>query len=245
MTNPSRGDDGGILRDDALLDPITFPPAPPTASLGNPVIDQALETQPAPPKGTKPKRTTTRKRGTQTKRPASSPKPAKRTYSGTFAEEAAALAATHAAEYHGYAETLREIADYIWYDAKQTTAAQHAFRAATVAVKRGTVEEATFSMITDTYNYDRAIHAAKLRAKPGVKPIRIDDTAKGLGSFPRRETFTNWGERVPFEPSEVILTILADSPPDELMLVRPDDLGPDPYIYACYGDWYVKIAEWL
>jgi hypothetical protein len=102
--------------------------------------------------------------------------------------------------------------------------------------------------LLDLYDNDRAQRAGReIPERP--LPIRIDGIPEKLRdtSFTYRERkmkrLSSWSTKVPHDQFRSVARAVALSHPDEFFLVKYKRLA-DPLIYARYGAWYVKLAEW-
>jgi hypothetical protein len=100
--------------------------------------------------------------------------------------------------------------------------------------------------LIDLYHKDRAAWVASM-LKPPPHPVRlaeIPESIKKGGQLYRREMAAlTWSPDVPPEVTDLLAITSAVLLPDRLQIVQYQRL-PDPMIYAQYGLWYLKIAEW-
>jgi hypothetical protein len=158
-------------------------------------------------------------------------------------------------------EMLADIGQRTWFSPKQWNLAQIAFRGAlgAAAKERRDLLILSLSAIADIYNFDRALHVTAL-AKQGEPPLLWDQlptSPPGVKPEPgyyyerRDKKYTTWKAGTPWEVVPAIAIVLENEIPDMLAQITFEKhamarsfVHADPIIYALYGDWYVRVAQW-
>lgn len=104
--------------------------------------------------------------------------------------------------------------------------------------------------MVDCYHNDRALYAAtNLPGNPA--PQRISDIPQQIqrsdGVYSRRDNALVWSANIPMEAVDRVADILADARPDRFLVatyLQTPVVHYDPIIFALYGNWVVKVAEW-
>ena len=155
-------------------------------------------------------------------------------------------------------DILSKIESYTWFSEKNETLAHTAFTGALKAAQenRAGLVRFTLQALIDLYHADRADHIAYLLHTE--QPILIDsiplnppgEAITPLHYFERTiDPLASWESGTPYSILPEVVTIITQELPDEMHIVkyfeRPANLLLDPIIYAQYGPWYVKVAEWI
>jgi hypothetical protein len=154
---------------------------------------------------------------------------------------------------------LRNIGSYRWFSREKETLAQTTFRGALAAAAHNHCELLSFALtaIIDLYNNDRALHASSLLyAMPPILGADIPQVPNGWSpgagyQFQRTiRPLKSWTTGTPFSILPAVVTVLEQEMPDQMLVVtyqrreRQQLTIDDPIIYATYGPWHVKVAEW-
>jgi hypothetical protein len=149
---------------------------------------------------------------------------------------------------------LVDIASHEWFSSEQEELARTAFRGALAAAAKDRHDFLAFTLtaIIDLYHFDRALHAAHLLHKE--TPILFADIPQApagysASAFLRTITqLAQWEPATPFSILPEVVTVLEKEMPDSMIVVKYTEKSseaiPDPIIYARYGPWYIKVAQW-
>jgi hypothetical protein len=109
--------------------------------------------------------------------------------------------------------------------------------------------------IVSLYHKDRAEHAGSIVPEHPKPILEIPKEIVKKKSYPLSDEVyalqlsktNNWVNGIPFERVSILARIGQTEPPDGFYLakyIRYVTPLPDPILYAKYGDWYLKVAEW-
>lgn len=147
-----------------------------------------------------------------------------------------------------YPNLLQDLQSYTWFSREQIAHAHIAFRGAVLAAEnhRRDYLMVMLGALSELYHMDRALHAAFL-LNLGEPVHRCELPAMaGLPQTMQGVTYPlRWYQGV-FDSLPSIVLLLEHEMPDTLLAVHfKDNLPPqNPVIYAEYGMFCVKVAEW-
>jgi hypothetical protein len=176
----------------------------------------------------------------------------------TLASEAAELA-PHVSDEKVITRSLIEtIGTRPWFSDTNRGFAVSAIQGAMAAAQAGQSGYLSYFLQTlvDLYHNDRAHHAGALVKKP--QPVLYKDlpvVPHGRqpyeeSSFQRNITpLQRWEPGTPYRVIAPVVTLMQQEMPDSLSLItfairRPAPQINDPFIYAAYGPWWVRVAQW-
>jgi hypothetical protein len=146
-------------------------------------------------------------------------------------------------------------ATYEWYEEENRNKVVEVLKALVRAILDNQQDLIQFfaGAVISVYNHDRAARASALLHQ---KPIRVmeipqEKVVKKRGYPDERYILqftkvSNWVEGIPYERIDLIAKLGQEIHPDAFYLATYQriQLLPDPILYAKYGDWFVKVAEW-
>jgi hypothetical protein len=173
----------------------------------------------------------------------------------------------NALNYSQKEELERATSTYTWFSEENQNLAVTAFNGAIDAHAQGRLGIAQFLLTSiidhyhkdvDLYDYHRAKHArAVLRRPSNQEPIQLEGIptlppmAYGGSTTSYTRTIRsvgNWVEGAPVSMINDIAVLVRYELPDDMYIVeyipRVIQVDVDPIVYAKYGKWYVKIAQW-
>jgi hypothetical protein len=141
--------------------------------------------------------------------------------------------------------------NYVWTFECHWNLAVETFSGMIAAAHAGQfhIVEALGSAIDDLYDKDRAAVATSLfgnREAPVDSMPRVQ-YVNGRPLELRATVLTHWSSSMPTFALANLSALVQRVVPDELLLATyeaRDASYPDPVIYARFGNWYVKVAEW-
>lgn len=155
-----------------------------------------------------------------------------------------------------YQPLLSTIRSYSWFSQANEDYARIALQGALASATHDHPDLLPFPLtgLIDLYHEDRALHVSHLlntgqplllQKIPHVPP----GVSKQNASLYERsiKPLRNWQSATPFSILPNITTVLTQEIPDQMVLVKFRKAKikvKDPLIYAVYGPYYVKIAEW-
>lgn len=137
-----------------------------------------------------------------------------------------------------------------WRVMKWCGAALEASRSATQSPAAMDLVKFLVAAMLDRYHNDRALFAAS-RLPNNPAPQRLTDIPTSVVRrnvrYDRRDGPLAWSLDVPLEAVDRAAALTGLAEPDKLIKMKYEERtnAYDPLIYAQYGDWAVKIAEWV
>jgi hypothetical protein len=138
---------------------------------------------------------------------------------------------------------------YEWFSPEDYASALMCCRAAAVARAQGATNQVTFflSSIQKLYHHDRASRGSSvLPDDPEPTETIPSSVAVDDEDYHAVVTTLNLQRDVPLSAIPRVAAVAMHSLPDELVYVTYEKEREinDPLIYAKYGHWFVKIAQW-
>lgn len=146
-----------------------------------------------------------------------------------------------------------QLSSYQWFSQANLERARGWYEAAAAALASGKYEQITLCLcqLADVWHFDRAEAAVALTRRK-ERPIRRAEIPPHL--FRNGQTFhlqllqPSHDSHFPMPLHTAITNVLRRMPADELWLadyvLLYHGTSADPILYARYGDWYVRLAEW-
>jgi hypothetical protein len=151
-------------------------------------------------------------------------------------------------------KTLEDIGTHQWFSAEHYELTRSVFRGTLIAAAtHNHLKYVSFMLgaIIDLYDNDRALHAAALlhQEKPILSsdiPKKLEDNTACVGY--QMVVLENWQAGTPFSFLPEVVTLLEQEMPDKMHIAKYKDQHDTgvlaQVLYAIYGPWHVKIAEW-